>query len=75
LSERTGITDERAREIAAALAQAEVEPQVASECNHVWMSNMKQGWKVCDRCGERRDINSGSAREHLAKYVESKKVR
>lgn len=33
--------------------QADASP-VAPECNHVWLHNIEKGWKVCDKCGERR---------------------
>ena len=26
---------------------------VAPECKHVWLYNVKQDWKVCDKCGQR----------------------
>ena len=26
---------------------------VAHECKHVWLYNVKQDWKVCDKCGQR----------------------
>jgi hypothetical protein len=24
-----------------------------AKCNHVWIYNIKMGWKVCNKCGER----------------------
>jgi hypothetical protein len=27
---------------------------VDPECRHVWLHNIEKGWKVCDKCGERR---------------------